>query len=322
MVRSVLVLALALGVTAPAVASYELGLVLQNDRVYRFDAMSAAAFGSFPVTHGANGLVAYRSTGQAYVLNGGYVETYNYSTGIAGGRFSIPSGGMSLCEGMDDGEVLIGYADRVERRRVSDGRQLGTSLFWTGGGFSYEQGAIAMRSKGIYYLLAEKTSYHSDHDWIMGVDASNVLRGSMQNAGPFLTTTSTIYGGDSSGLDLVFLSQRTDTSMQATPTNASVPLAGYGPVMGYNSTLWLSAQLPRVQFGHGGQVSLLTVSESFWELRRAYPEALASAESLRILFLDATDTIDGYALVSAPEPGSLAGLGLGALVLMRRRRMR
>lgn len=303
----------------PSFASYELGLMMQGTKVHRYDPISGAYFGSFDLLAGGVGMTAYRSTGLAYVLGGTSISRYDYSTGVSRGRFSIPSGAQSIREGMNDDELLIGYADRVERRSAATGSLLGApiSVGPGGGGYDHSQGAIALRSQGRYFIVANDPG--SD-DFLIEIDETSSILGINMYIGPWSSSVSTLYGGDSDGDAFTLLSRNNwdnwNTSVSEFTTAPGVP----GVTVGYDATLYLNTRPASVQYGHEGALTFLVNPTGQWQMLRSYPESLSAAPPRTLSFLDGAQNVQGYTLLVAPEPATLTGLSLGALALLRRRR--
>lgn len=291
--------------------------MLQGQKVHRYDPISGAYFGSFDLLSNGTGMTAYRSTGLAYVLGVDGVSRYDYSTGVSRGRFQIPVGAQSIREGMDDDELLIGYSDRVERRSASTGVLLGSPLVFGPSIFSHAQGAIAQRTSGLYYLLGNDPA---GDDFLVGIDAANSFSGAYRSQGPWTGPTSSMYGGDVDGDSLVFLTRDTNFSWGSAPTEVSaVPGAG-DPAYGFGIVLFSSTRPASIQYGHEGSVTFLSNPSGQWVFRRGYVHSLIVVTPRTLSFLDGAQDVQGYTLLVAPEPASLAALGLGLLALRRKRR--
>lgn len=298
-------------------ASYELGLMLQGQKVHRYDPISGAYFGSFDLLANATGMTAYRSTGLAYVLGVDTVYRYDYSTGVSRGRFSIPAGAQSIREGMDDDELLIGYADRVERRSASTGALLGSPLAFGPSIFSHAQGAIAQRTSGLYYLLANDVA---GDDFLVGMDAASSVFGAYRSQGPWTGPASSMYGGDVDGDSLTFLTRDSDFSWGSAPTEMSVVPGAGDPSYVFGIALFSSTRPASIQYGHEGSVTFLSNPSGQWTFRRGYVHSLTVMTPRTLSFLDGAQDVRGYTLLVAPEPGALAALGIGLLAVLRRRR--
>lgn len=306
-------------VAAPiaSLASFEMGLILQGQEVHRWDPVSNSYLGNFSLLSSGTGLTSYQSKNEAYVLGGQYVYKYNYNTGEYNGRVSVGSGGVTISRGMTDDEVLIGSAAGVRRHNLSTGAQVGTTLTYTGGGFSYAQGALAMRSTGVYYLLSEATTWSDGHDYLIGVNDSSTWVGNFKNMGTYGNTTSSIRAGDVSGNLAAFITLPfggPSTAPDVARRNASHTLDYI-----YDSTLYGTTRTSYLQFGHNESVVMLLGAVSEWYGLRSSYESGFSAPQRLVPGINQGAAIQGFSMIVAPEPGSLAVLALGAWMILRSR---
>ncbi|MBL8049279.1 MAG: PEP-CTERM sorting domain-containing protein [Chthonomonas sp.] len=314
--------ALALGCLAalPLVssASYEMGLVMQGLKVHRWDPVSNTYLGNFNLLASGTSIISYQSTGESYVLSGSWVYKYDYNSGEYRGRVDVGAGAGSISKGMNDGEFLIGYSGNVLRRSVATGAAIGTPLAWAGGGFSYLEGAAAMRSTGVYYLLAERTTYFEDYDYLIGVNSSSTWVGNFRNAGIWGGTNSGIRGGDVSGNLVGFLTTISGSNQFSTEyarRNASDTL-DYA-----FDNLSIGASRPSYMlFGHNeSAVRLLGSNSGYFFTRTSFDGGFGATQTL-LSWIDPAADVNGFSMIVAPEPGSLAAIGLGALLLLRKRK--
>lgn len=308
-----------IGIAATAPASYELGLIAQGTRVYRWDPVSGASFGSFSTMAPVTALTSYRSTGEAYVLSGSFVYRYDYSTGEYRGRWSVGGGAASLNRGMNDGEILVGYASGVRRYSVATGAQIGVPLAWSGTGFTYADGAVAMRTTGTYYLTAERTTYFEPYDYLIGVDASSAWVGNYRNSSFFGTGTSVLRTGDVHGNDVAFMNQFSATVNDSAPMLAT-RLSGNSLTLTGEVYQIQSTYRAYLQFTHEDALVHVFHGAGTWTYVRGPHDTLLDGEYRTLPFLNSAQPVAGLSMIVAPEPASLAALGLGVLALLRRRR--
>lgn len=308
-----------IGIAATTPASYELGLIAQGSRVYRWDPVSGASFGSFSTMAPVAAMTSYRSTGEAYVLSGSFVYRYDYSTGEYRGRWPVGPGASSLNRGMNDGEVLVGYTAGVRRYSVSTGQQLGSTLAWSGSGFTYSDGAVAMRSTGVYYLTAERTTYFDPYDFLIGVDANSTWVGNYRNDSFFGNQTSVLRTGDVRGNDVAFMNQFSAAVSDSAPMLATRQSGNSLTLTGEVYQIQ-SAYRAYLQFAHEDALVHVWNSNGVWSYVRGPHDTLLDGEYRGMAFLNGAQPVTGFSMIVAPEPASLGALGLGLLALLRRRR--
>lgn len=298
-------------------ASYELGLIMQGNKITRWDPVTNMNLGSFNLLIGGASMISYQSTGEAYVLSGTNVYRYDYSTGEYRGRYDVGAGATTLSKGMNDGELLVGYSNAVRRRNVTTGAQIGVDLAWSGTGFSYSQGALAMRSTGVYYLLSEATTYFDGMDYLIGVNAASSWVGNFQNAGSAGSTTTTIRNGDVQGNLVGFITSPNSntTAYYDFARRVSSDTLTYV----YDNAGHGASRPVYMQFGHAESlVSIVGTPTQYYYVRSPYDGSFGATQTL-ISGLDGTANVTGFSMIVAPEPSSLAALGLAGLLLLRRR---
>lgn len=296
-------------------ASFEMGLILQGSKIHRWDPETNVYLGGINLLSGGNSMIAYRSTKEAYVLVGSWVYKYNYNTGEYRGRIAVESGAQSITKGMNDGEFLIGYASSVKRHNVNTGATIGVPLAWSGGGFSYGQGALAMRDTGVYYLLAERTTYFDDHDYLIGVNSSSSWVGNFLNANFNGGPNSNIRPGDVSGSLVGFLTSPTG-SAAITPEFARRTSSDTLDYV-YDNLTFGTSRRSYMQFGHAESViNLLAGTTDYFYTRSTYDGGI---NQVLVSGLVSGMEVQGFSMILAPEPTTMVGLLVAGLATCRRR---
>lgn len=322
MLKKLAILCSVVSIPMSGFASYELGLIMQGNKIHRWDPVTNVYLGSINMLVGGSSIISYQSTGQAYVLNGTNVYRYNYNTGEYYGRFDVGAGAASLSKGMNDGELLVGYSGAVRRRNVTTGAQIGSDLLWSGGGFSYFEGAIAMRSTNTYYLMAERTTYADGLDYLLGVDANSTWVGNYQNVGSAGSTSTSIRNGDVQGNLVSFLTSPTGGT-SITPEfarrNGSATLTYVT-----DTTSFVTHRKSYLQFGHGESViGVFTTFTSAYQVNyvRTTYDGLFGSPQVPIAGIDPAVAVDGFSMIVAPEPSSVATLFVASAGILLRRRI-
>ena len=296
-------------------ASFEMGLILQGSKIHRWDPETNVYLGGINLLSGGSSMIAYRSTNEAYVLSSSWVYKYNYNTGEYRGRVAIESGAQSISKGMNDGEFLIGYASGVKRHNVSNGTAIGVPLAWSGGGFSYGQGALAMRNTGVYYLLAERTTYVEDFDYLIGVNSSSAWVGNFRNENFHGGTNTSIRPGDVSGSLVGFLTSATGSPGISTEfaRRSSSDTLDYV----FDNLSYGTSRKSYMQFGHAESVIyLLGAPTDYYYVRSTYD---GGSNQLLVPGLASGVEVQGFSMILAPEPTTMVGLVAAGLALRRRR---
>lgn len=282
-------------------ASYELLLTtdFNNNRVNRYDPQTGTFLGSFGQGYmNAPAKIALdESKGLAYITNysSGTIQVWNYSTGVYENEFA--SGG--LCWGLT--RLSNGNIAAATGSAVSIFTPTGTlvSSFSTGGFNGY-----SCDTDGTYI-------YVGDINVIRKFTTGGSLVGTLNFSGgrtpydiKFRNGVGFVGGLNYKGIFATFNSNT---------------MTGYSEktISGFTTAMDVEA----IAMGHGAAVYLAGQSSA-----SGTPTAVTRFNSLSLLYggtfaSQASGTrISGMAIVVAPEPGTWAALGLGAVILLRRRR--
>lgn len=308
--RKILLL-LALGASSSALASYELMFATDNvgKKINRYDAISGASLGSFGF-----GLASKYGRGSADPSTGIYYVTdidnyrvlkFNYSTGEFIGSFVTGVYGYQ-CVLLTDGSIVVGGESTSDYKRfTSSGVLLGS--------YQASQGltGIAQGANGFLY----------------GVNtAGKVMRYNFSGGAPTILTTLPNFtfalGIKAMGNTFAV----TDYDDTVTTTAFTVNNDGsFGSVLGSIEMGTGNANLlagRECAFGHGGLIYTL-VSDSTVPKQYAYTWNPNTNFIARKLDLGITGDFYGslgLSTIVAPEPGTWFALGVGSVMLMRRRR--
>jgi hypothetical protein len=294
-----------------AFGSYELMFATDNvaDKINRYDAISGAYLGSF-----GQGLATIYGRGAADPSKGIYyvsdldtnrVLKFNYSTGEFLGSFGTGTYTYQ-CTLLTDGSVLIGGEGTDDFRRfTSTGTLLGT--------YQAPDGLTGICQAG--------------NGFIYGVSsAGKILRYNFSGGAPTLITTlpnfSFALGIKALGNTLAV----TDFNDDVTTTAFTVKTDGsFGSILGSanlgagNGDVLTGRECA---FGHGGLIYTLVTDYSTTK-QYAYswdPNTNFVARKLDLgINADAYGCL-GLSTIVAPEPSTWVALGLGTLILVRRRK--
>lgn len=288
---------------SPATASFELLLVSDSgsDTIRRFDPVSGASFGSFgggflvdPV-----GVAVNTALGEAVVADAGgrRITHWNYNTGEYL-RTSVVTSGATYLNQNPDGTVNLAYADRVVRYGWGFGSPIAT--YMGDPSFPVQQGML--QADGLFYVSSRSAS-SVRYRW------HNATSGAFIGNAGWLADRTVAFGARSFNAYTSggFTWFEVDTHNVGPASVNATPFSGYDAVAG-------------VATGHGSAAyAAIRSTGGTWEIRRYDTVANVVMPGFAVGQLT---TPTGMAIVVAPEPASLVALGVGALALMRRRRVR
>lgn len=304
-------------------ASFELGLIAAGDRIHRVDLQSGAYFGSFPSrANSVRSIAVDSSIGVVYVLGdsflGQVVSAIDYNTGQVIGGFAVTgaiSGASTLTLGAN-GELLFGTFAGVHRRTAT-GASIGVPLFYRfyGDDFDHSPGAYYDAVDGAYYMPSERVSTGWSSDFVIGVNSSNTWVGNYA----YGDGNPSLYGFADAAI-----SGRRMAVMRATGNDYYISLlernSGSGSLSSRLYAFWGTEPVrPQVEIGHGRNVYVARMTGA--NVGTAWLDFETGATEFYD-FPQIASNVQGFAVVSAPEPGTMVVLGLGALALLRRRRSR
>lgn len=317
-----LVLSLSVAVSAVASASFDLMLVGDNTsagtngaRLMRYDPQTGAQLGYFGqgfLTGYVGGITVDRASGRAFVQNSSYITVFNYNTGAYIGRASQTYGLASIAYNASTDRLTTGY-----------GRGNGFSITPLFNGDLTLLGNLAGRYTSTAPLIKPGTSTYFSWDIASGpqdvraaaqntafsitstVNVGHVIFSSNQDSGSY---ASAFYGDYFYGMAYL----GTTFSLLRVSTNAT----------GFTGTVANIANIPSATLGnadmaagHGDLIYMRTGNTI--HMYSASTNTFMGQQTLPGI---AAANVSGMALIIAPEPGTWAALGLGAIALMRRRR--
>lgn len=304
--KSLLVFAL-VGVAQLSLASYELALVADfwGKKIDRYDPVSGAYLGSF----GGNFLVnpsdvsVDQTNGLAYVADQGdsRMSVFNYSTGELVRTYV--TAGSYFVTNLSNGDHLVGsYGPNDTRRYNAAGTLLQTIV--TNG--IYVEGHAQTADGSVWYLNGGGTkSLHR------GTVGSATISGSLWN---LVGTASLPAFLSSQGSQLAAMDYNSGTSHRLFSWQTSgASVTSESSILFATST---AEQGAGTSIGHGGAVYGMTTTGVISTMHRWLPGSSFTSR----FTLSQTQYAQGMALVVAPEPGGFLALGLGAAVLLRRRK--
>jgi hypothetical protein len=333
--KKVFILLTGIAATVPAVASYELALMMGTnpageELIHRFDPVTSSTLGSFGGNgdFGTNGFgtsrlaVSKQYPGQVEILNAdGAVRRFDYSTGLYKGGFStgqttfFGNGPMSIIT-TNTGYVYTGYTGPAptKQRSVRLNNAGGFLGEFNPFGPVYEPLSVAESANGNLHVLNRVQSagvwdyyifsFNSQGGYLgfsnLGANASGNLYGSIQATGNNL-----LIGPAASNTtrSMVLISQ--------TPSSSPAAVGG----------IWnTGAGWTRIAKGHNGRLHWVqsTFNAGTYINRWHTYDPLVNNTSSRLM--PYTGLITDIDIVVAPEPGTLAILGLGGLILARRKK--
>lgn len=279
-------------------ASYELLLTTDynNNRVNRYDPQTGTFLGSFGqgYMNGPAKIALDESKGLAYITNypSATIQVWNYSTGVYENEFA--SGGP--CWGitrLSNGNIVAANGSNVNTFSPT-GTLLST---FSALGFSCD-------TDGTYLYIA-------DAGVIRKYTTGGTLVGSLTFSSArapydikFRSGVGYAAGFGYKGIFATFNSNTMTGYAEKTITGFTTAMDVEGIALGHGAAVYLS--------GQSSASGTPTVVTRYNSLSQGFGGTFASQTS--------GTRISGMAIVVAPEPGTWAALGLGAVILLRRRR--
>ncbi len=304
-------LLLAVGLTSSALASFDLLLVLDSgqDVVHRYDGDSGTYLGSFGggTLNNVRGITVDKASKTAVVThdngystwdyNTGFFKGYNDLVGLSNNDMSLTSNGRLLMTSTDGSVVAI--------RRLNT-LSIPTGFFSFNSSTTVGPWTSAVEGPGGNYFAVQAGTGD-----IVQFSSTTSAQLSVVNV-PFFIGTSK---GASDGTSYVALA----ASGQA----ISVGLGGTSALGGYTSPVPFTSAV-EFEYAHPGEGWGLGVNASGTRLQRYYRNLGGVSTFMDAIgpgrTLSQVTTPAGLAVVTAPEPGTLIALGVGAAALLRRRR--
>ncbi|MCE9557430.1 MAG: PEP-CTERM sorting domain-containing protein [Armatimonadetes bacterium] len=291
-----------------ASASFDLSLVTDSgtNSVHRIDPISNVYLGSFGsgLLSNPRGIAIDQGLNRAYILDAGSrVSTWDYNTGAFISSFNSNVGGASFLTRNSDGTLNVAGSDRVVRMNVNGAvaaTYVRTGTFGVQQGILLRDGQFYMSTRTVDSRLLERFNYTTGvligaSTWL----ADRLLP--MPDTGAALANTFNAYVSTSTvALEIDRMSNGT-IYVTDTPTTLIDTVAG-------------------VAAGHGGMMFVLgrdKLTPTRGGIVRFDKDTFVVGTTLAGTSNIVTPT--GIANVVAPEPGSLAALGLGLVVLLRRK---
>jgi hypothetical protein len=304
---------LALGVAGGAMASFDLALVLDSGQgvVHRYDADSGVYLGNFGGgTFGiVRGITVDKESRTAFVSHDNGYSAWDYNTGFFKGYNDIVGSGI--------GDLAL----------TPDGRLLGASTlatstaFWRINSFSFPasiSGFFASTVAGPF--TSAVVGPLGDYFAVKGSTGEVVRFNPISGTQTGVATVAQLVGiskGASDGTSFVGLNavgRAVRHSFGGATGSTGFPL----------SNPFTSAV--EFEFGHAGEGWGLGVNASGTRLQRYFRNTGGTGGFYDPIgpgrTLSQVTTPAGLAIVTAPEPGTLFALGVGAAALLRRRRAR
>lgn len=296
---------LAAALVGAAHASYELMLVADSgtNSIHRFDASSGAYLGSFGAGRfsALTSIAVNASTGMCYVsdFNRGTISEFDYSNGLLMNEFLVygTSGAPRNVAVLPTGDLLVAGQSGLVRLSTYG------SLVRT-----YATGAYA----GCGY---------SPDGYAYGVDASSTLRRYNASSGALSGVTTLPSISISFYWQMAFSGP---VGYLADPDHQGVrSLTSANPPVSANLYLTPTVDKPRaLAFGHGPTlyVAGVNAANSAQGIVQTYSTVSGSMYQTVSFGQSQLKNPMSIAVVVAPEPSSIAALGLGALLILRRKR--
>lgn len=301
-------------------ASFDMMLLsnYQSRQIHRYDPQNGVYLGAFDAVGSPTLMVVNQATQEVYVLTEGNlgmgIARYNYNTGDYLGIVALPSawGVPSAMARGNAGEVLISAGRDIYRVNPLTGATVGTPIFYTDRAFTYPTRAGYL-SEGNYLVYGDSDGTAWSNDYLMAITPTGGWQGSWLNSVPFasnLPRDLVVRGSEALTLSQNPTSWRINLHRRTGSTTFNaLQLASFDSSRGYRQLEW----------GHGANayVTFVNGTTGIYGVR-AFGTVLGNFGPERNMTF--TDRIDGTAIVLAPEPGTMAALGFGALALLRRRR--
>lgn len=290
--------------------SYELLLVVDatTKSVHRFDTASGAYFGSFGagLLNNPTSIAVDKASGMAFVKDGNEVLGFDYSTGRHFVDIALPA---QAAQGMatHGGKLLVagGTLSSVLLYDIATGAALGS---WATPGIARTD-LVTVANNGYAYANGEQSAGGS---WCNTLDLTTGVSTYVFSS----STTSVAHQG--SALGNVFAYQWDATSFvrwTTLPGGSVMPASPF--VVSFGAVLSFSGQKGMTS----GHSDVYVSGRMLSDPSRGTIARYNSLGTFRGQF-GSTYLYDPVSLacVVAPEPASLAALGIGALVMLRRRR--
>jgi len=308
-----------LGLAASSHASFELLMVLDygTKSVHRFDSNSGAYLGSFGGGYFNNpqGLIMDRALNRAYVYDSTYglYRAFDYNTGEHVSDFAGYGNGFQCFGGLPGGNILAGYLGGAAYELSNSGVGLGYRYTLPVSGSSGVALGSTVHSSGriLTWTGALDNSAHMSIQ-VLGTTLSSTATyqsSVITNMGTYFTQAQIAVGGNNGAVvntvgNIQYFTTPSDGSSVTLGSNISLTSYLTGPrgvAYGHGSTLYVSG----INASNAAQGRILRTTHGFGFGTTFGEGILVNPGQM--------------AIVVAPEPGTWAALGLGALTLMRRR---
>ena len=304
--RSTLI-ALLIAVAGAASASFELVLALDytNGLVHRIDGENSIYMGSFGGNRlvSPTGLAVQQSTNRVHVYDSVLrsVLSFDYNTGEQVAEVAINAGGFAQLSLANNGDFLVTDFSSLSSRRFSQSGTLQATFTAPAG--SVGGRAIMQAPDGNYYVAWSGSSVISRHN------AAGTLLGTAVSATPGINDTRQMFiqnnqvvisgGGSGKWMKATYSS----SGLWGSPIETSAFTYTYGASGGHLNTIYV-----------GGYNTSATGLLSSYHM--------TSGTLTSTFTIPGAGSIAAVGTVVAPEPGTWAAMGLGAMTLIRRRRRR
>ncbi len=319
MIRGLCCVVFGMALVAPAWASFDMMLVSNytSRQIHRYDPQNNVYLGAFDTVGQPTSLVVNQAASEVYVLTEGFlgsgIARYNYNTGDYLGLVALPTiwgTPLNMSRG-NSGEVLVSTGLDVYRVNPLTGTQIGTSLFYTDRKFTYPARSGYL-GEGNYLLYGNSDGTVWANDYLMAISPSGGWQGSWiapaaQNAN--IPRDLVVRGSEALSLTQTPATWNLNIHRRQTSGTFSGTL-----ISDFDGTRFYRT----VEFGHGanGYLTFNNVSTGVFGVR-SFGTVLGNLGPERNITF--TNRIDGTAMVLAPEPATMAGLGLGLAALLKRR---
>lgn len=324
--RALVSLASIATLTTSALASFDLLLAADNaeDCIHRYDAENRVYLGQINIAAGnVYDIAADSSSSTVYALvdspGGVGIQRYNYNTGAFLGSFSIQgldaTGARALSMGAN-GELIVSFERKVFRVNGTTGAQIGATLKRNDNKFLFSSGGAAYHATSSnYYLAGDSDGTTWNNDFVMGFNSASVQQNSWQEPN-FAENDITFRDIVISGSTMIVSGQRLSFNNSF---HYVVNLDSGGNPSNRFSVAELNQYNGGAEFGHEGQAYLFTTN-SVGELPRIRSYDSTLGLSGPKWDLSQNTSLNGTAMIIAPEPGTLLALGAGFGLLARRRK--
>lgn len=317
-----------LSLVSGAWASFDLMLFLDGttDRIHRFDPVNNVNLGSFLTVGSTEGLLVDQASATVYTLSQGTMaltlQRYNIATGQMVSEIALPTTFTSpigftyqpkLSQG-PAGEALLSLYGGIQRMNLATGALIGTPYAWSTNDFTYEISRAGYLSTGEYLVPGESDGTPYSNDRAMVFNSANVWQNSFLVGGP--AAASFIWDINARGNRALVTTYNGDSGELFMLTRGASNLTSVRIGSNHPSRYYLFAE-----WGHGSEGYMISdvldgVSGPYHYRKFSTVSGSMGQENL----ISGINRIDATAILLAPEPGGMAALGLGLLVLLRRRR--